>query len=100
MLLKKLVVNAVINPLTAVLGVENGELIENKYYFELVKMIFTEIEQGLQFKIVNNTLKILSTVCEKTAHNQSSMLCDLEGKRRLKWMQFLVIFWRNQVREK
>ena len=47
MLLKKLVVNAVINPLTAILGIKNGELIENKHYFELVKMIFSEIEQCL-----------------------------------------------------
>ena len=81
MLLKKLVVNAVINPLTAVLGIENGALIENKHYFELVKMIFSEIEQCLQLQNSQPYFENIVTVCKKTAHNQSSMLCDLEGKR-------------------
>ena len=81
MLLKKLVVNAVINPLTAILGIKNGELIENKHYFELVKMIFSEIEQCLQLQNSQPYFENIVTVCKKTAHNQSSMLCDLEGKR-------------------
>ena len=57
MLLKKLVVNAVINPLTAILQVENGELIHNSYYYQLVKMIFIEIEQSLQLKNKSQYLK-------------------------------------------
>ena len=59
MLLKKLVVNAVINPLTAILGIKNGELIENPHYFELVKMIFCEIEQCLQLQNSQNIILII-----------------------------------------
>ena len=81
MLLKKLVVNAVINPLTAILGIKNGELLENKYYFELMKMIFKEIKQCLQLQNSQQYFENIVTVCKKTAHNQSSMLCDIEGKR-------------------
>ncbi len=82
MLLKKLVVNAVINPLTALLGVKNGELIDNVYYYELVKMIFREIEQCLQLQNSGHYFENVIAVCKKTAHNQSSMLCDLEGSRQ------------------
>lgn len=81
MLLKKLVVNAVINPLTAILGVKNGELLENKHYFELMKMIFNEMEQCLLLQNSQQYFENIVTVCKKTAHNQSSMLCDIEGKR-------------------
>ena len=81
MLLKKLIVNAVINPLTAILGIKNGELLENQYYFELVKMIFNEIEQCLQLEKSQEYFENIVSVCKKTAHNHSSMLCDLEGKR-------------------
>jgi 2-dehydropantoate 2-reductase len=81
MLLKKLVVNAVINPLTAVLQVENGELIHNTYYYQLVKMIFMEIEQSLQLQHKAQYFENVILVCNKTAQNRSSMLCDLEEGR-------------------
>jgi 2-dehydropantoate 2-reductase len=80
-LLKKLVVNAVINPLTAILQVKNGELIHNSYYYQLVKMIFIEIEQSLQLKNKTQYFENVVLVCKKTAHNHSSMLCDLEEGR-------------------
>lgn len=80
MLLKKLVVNAVINPLTAVLQVKNGDLITNPSYFQLVQHLFKEIEQGLQLFDGGYFENVLS-VCRKTAENQSSMLRDLLEKR-------------------
>jgi len=81
MLLKKLVVNAVINPLTAVLGIENGDLINNVHFYRLVKMIFKEIVQSLHIQDRDSYFENVIAVCKKTAHNQSSMLCDLEANR-------------------
>ncbi|WP_394232622.1 2-dehydropantoate 2-reductase [Niallia oryzisoli] len=81
MLLKKLVVNAVINPLTAILQVENGELIHNPHFFQMVKMMFAEIETSLCLQDGADYFQNVMAVCEKTAHNQSSMLRDIVENR-------------------
>lgn len=81
MLLKKLVVNAVINPLTAILEVKNGELIHNKYFYQLAYDLFLEIEQSLSLKNGHQYFQNVVAVCEQTAQNRSSMLCDLEDNR-------------------
>ena len=81
MLLKKLVVNAVINPLTAILEIKNGALIENPHYFKLEKDCLAEIQECLHLQKSEHYFENIVTVCEQTAQNQSSMLCDLEEKR-------------------
>ena len=81
MLLKKLVVNAVINPLTSILQIKNGELIENPHYFQIVKSLFTEIQECLHLQKPEHYFNNIIMVCEQTAKNKSSMLWDLEEKR-------------------
>lgn len=81
MLMKKLVVNAVINPLTAILQVENGELIQNPHFFQIVKRMFIEIENSLLLQNSEDYFDNVIAVCEKTAPNQSSMLRDLLENR-------------------
>ncbi|WP_071395439.1 2-dehydropantoate 2-reductase [Bacillus tuaregi] len=81
MLTKKLVVNAVINPLTAILGVNNGELIQNPDFFAIVKRLFAEIETSLSLVNSEEYFQNVIAVCEKTAQNQSSMLRDLMENR-------------------
>ncbi|MFE8703640.1 2-dehydropantoate 2-reductase [Cytobacillus sp. FJAT-54145] len=80
MLIRKLVVNAVINPLTAILYVENGQLVENPYFAHLLNSLFKEITGILELE-AEKTYENLIHICKKTAHNRSSMLKDIEANR-------------------
>ena len=80
-LIEKLVVNCVINPLTAVLGVKNGELLKNPLYSELFESLFEEVAAVLELPEPEKSLEHVKSVCIKTAGNKSSMLKDLENDR-------------------
>lgn len=82
MLVNKLVVNAVINPLTAILHVQNGELIKNPYYFAAVKKLFREISYVLNLEDPIRKFRDMVRICIKTAGNRSSMLKDIEAGRK------------------
>ncbi|HAQ08325.1 MAG TPA: 2-dehydropantoate 2-reductase [Bacillus bacterium] len=82
MLIKKLVVNAVINPLTAVLNVKNGDLVKNPYYHKIFSMLFEECAQVLELHNKQEYFQNLMEVCKKTATNHSSMYKDLENGRQ------------------
>lgn len=82
MLVNKLIANAVINPLTAILQVKNGELITNTYYFSAVKKLFLEISFILALEDPLEKFRDVLRICKKTSHNRSSMLKDLEAGRR------------------
>ncbi|WP_071459347.1 2-dehydropantoate 2-reductase [Bacillus massilinigeriensis] len=81
-LVGKLVINAVINPLTAAFGVENGELMSNPHYYKISEMLFAEVAEVL--KLENRALQLenIISVCKRTATNRSSMLKDVEAGRR------------------
>ncbi|SFA75630.1 MULTISPECIES: 2-dehydropantoate 2-reductase [unclassified Bacillus (in: firmicutes)] len=82
MLQAKLVINAVINPLTAVLRVENGLLVENPYYYKLLKELYSEIANILNLNEEDGCLEKIVSICKNTAQNRSSMLKDLEAARK------------------
>jgi 2-dehydropantoate 2-reductase len=73
----KLVVNAVINPLTAFYRVNNGQLLTNPYFYNNMKDLFNETVSVLKVnkqEVWNN----VEMICGKTAENRSSMLKDIE----------------------
>lgn len=82
MMLKKLVVNACINPLTALLRVPNGELVTNASYNMMMKQVFHEVISVLDDAHEEDLWNLVCAVCEKTSRNTSSMLADVQHNRK------------------
>jgi 2-dehydropantoate 2-reductase len=78
----KLVINAVINPLTALYQVENGVLLKNDHLFTGMKMLFEEVATVVQIEDEESQWNHVIEVCNKTQYNRSSMLKDLETGRK------------------
>ncbi len=74
----KLVINSVINPLTALYKIENGELLRNNYYFETMRILFNEITSVLPIKNEQALWDKILSICKSTEKNRSSMLRDIE----------------------
>ena len=88
--LDKLVVNCIINPITAVIDCQNGALLSNMYFTRVMRLLLAEISIVIkslpELKNVPNvkmrfdTLRlerIVCTIAHKTAENHSSMLQDV-----------------------
>jgi 2-dehydropantoate 2-reductase len=82
--LRKLLINVIINPLTAVLGVRNGELPGTPHTLCLMRSLYDEacpVLQALGLPITEALWEQVLEVCEKTAENTSSMLQDVRAGR-------------------
>jgi len=77
----KLVVNAAINPLTALLRVKNGELLERPSAREMMRELALEAAKVAQAENIllpfDDPVKMAEDVAQKTASNTSSMLQDV-----------------------
>ncbi|WP_335870510.1 2-dehydropantoate 2-reductase [Bacillus sp. 2205SS5-2] len=82
LLLEKLVINSVINPLTALFKVSNGELVENPHFFSIAQDLYRELEVVFGDLSDLCSMEKIVTVCQNTYHNRSSMLADLENGRQ------------------
>jgi 2-dehydropantoate 2-reductase len=83
---RKLAVNAVINPLTALTGLCNGELIGNPALADVQERLVKEacaVAEGRGIRIIaGDALAMVREVCRRTSANQSSMLQDVLNRRR------------------
>ena len=92
---KKLAINAVINPLTALLGVCNGELIESsdgdlsfrKGVDKIANKVLSEIlvvatSQHIVLPELEELHQDIRKVCRATAENQSSMFRDAQNGKQ------------------
>jgi 2-dehydropantoate 2-reductase len=77
----KLVINAAINPLTALLRVQNGKILENPSSRELMAKLATEAAQAAGAENIHlpfpDPILAAEEVARKTAENYSSMLQDV-----------------------
>jgi 2-dehydropantoate 2-reductase len=80
----KLIMNSVINPLSAILRMRNGELLESVYAHSLMIALFQEglaLAVAAEVELLPDLWDSLIAVCRQTAQNQSSMLQDLLNNR-------------------
>lgn len=82
MLMEKALLNCFINPLTAILKVRNGQLIEQNNAFQLLKSLYNEIIDTFPQYAKTFQFEQVIGLCEKTAQNTSSMLADIQAGRK------------------
>lgn len=78
----KLIINAAINPLTALFEIPNGTLLDNSYAHRTMREVVNEVVtvasvQGIPLPFAN-AMEAVETVVRKTAENRSSMLQDIQ----------------------
>ena len=83
---KKLIINAAINPLTAITRLKNRYIAESEYMRSLSEKIVDEsVKIAAGENIIFNSdemKKIVFSTAEKTGNNKSSMLQDIEADRK------------------
>lgn len=81
MLLQKAFFNCLINPLTYVLQVKNGELLSNPQAYMLLKSVYNEMISVFS-KEIAISFEEVEMLCQKTSANTSSMFGDrLAGRK-------------------
>lgn len=79
LLKEKLIINAVINPLTALFDIENKGILENSYITKLAKMLCNEVANTLMLDEKKSWQQV-KMIATKTGDNTSSMRSDVLRK--------------------
>ncbi len=80
---EKAVINSVINPITAIFDVKNGEIVRNEYLWSIAEKTAEESKRVAEkVGYFVDAVRVVREVAEKTSENISSMLQDVRrGKR-------------------
>lgn len=96
MIYRKLIINAVINPLTAIWRIRNGELLASEERIQLMKELYLEAVNvydacGVSYEA--STWESILTVCRATSGNISSMLADVLSSRatEIRWINGSIV---------
>jgi len=82
MLFEKALLNCFVNPLTYIMKVQNGKLIQNEDAFNLLHQLYDELMLAFPEYKVKFPFEFVRQLCEKTSENTSSMLADRLAKRK------------------
>ncbi|TQR17825.1 ketopantoate reductase family protein [Psychrobacillus vulpis] len=80
-LFRKALLNCLINPLTTIAKVQNGELIKNESYFIILRNMYDELMGAFEGWQELLTWEDVVELCKQTEYNRSSMLADYEKGR-------------------
>lgn len=80
-LFKKAMLNCLINPLTTITKVQNGELIKNESYKTILHNMFDELIEAFPEWHDRFSWEEVLSLCTNTQYNRSSMLKDYENGR-------------------
>jgi len=79
----KAAINSVINTITAIADVRNGELLRNAHLMEIAKCLEYELSESLKNKGLKvNLHEAVEDVILKTQENRSSMLQDIKQSKK------------------
>ncbi|MEA3400628.1 MAG: 2-dehydropantoate 2-reductase [Armatimonadota bacterium] len=81
----KAIVNAAVNPLTALTGLRNGMLVEIPELREQVRAVVREaaaVARAEGVFVREDIVQLVEEICERTGRNRSSMLQDISAGRR------------------
>lgn len=80
-LLRKAFINCLINPLTTILSISNGLLVENPNSHQLMSNLYDELMTVFPEMRSALPLEAVEGVCKNTSENTSSMLADYQSGR-------------------